>query len=94
MINIFLFLLVGGLVGWAASKVMGTDAQQGVVLNVVVGVVGALLAGFAVSPLVGVGDITEGISVGSVLVSLAGACLLLFLVGLVTGRRAGRRRLA
>ena len=87
MINLLLFLLVGGLVGWAASKIMGTDAQQGLLLNVVVGVVGAFLAGFLISPLVGIGDITEGLSVGSVLVSLTGACLLLFAVGLVSGRR-------
>ena len=87
MINVLLFLVVGGLIGWVASKIMGTDAQQGVLLNVVVGVVGALLAGYLISPLVGVGDITSGLSLGAVLVSLAGACLLLFVWNLVTGRR-------
>lgn len=87
MINFLLFLIIGGLIGWVASKIMGTDAQQGVILNVVVGIVGAILAGWLISPLVGVGDITDGISIGSVLVSLVGACILVFLVGLVTGRR-------
>lgn len=87
MINLLLFLIIGGLIGWVASKIMGTDAQQGIILNVVVGIVGAFLAGFLISPLVGIPDITEGFSIGAVLVSLAGACLLLFVWKLITGRK-------
>jgi uncharacterized membrane protein YeaQ/YmgE (transglycosylase-associated protein family) len=87
MINLLLFLIVGGLIGWAASKIMGTDAQQGILLNVVVGIVGAFLAGFIISPLVGIPDITDGFSIGAVLVSLAGACLLLFVWKLFTDRK-------
>src|SRR5215216_4445052 len=49
--NIIIWLVVGGLVGWVASKVMNTDAQQGIVLNVVVGIVGALLGGWFLSPM-------------------------------------------
>ena len=50
--NLILWLIVGGLLGWIASLIMRTDAQQGIVLNIVVGVVGALLAGFLLTPTV------------------------------------------
>ncbi|HET7011547.1 MAG TPA: GlsB/YeaQ/YmgE family stress response membrane protein [Anaerolineales bacterium] len=81
--NIILWLLVGALVGWLASRIMGTDAQQGALLNIVVGVVGALLAGWIISPLLGVGTINSGdFSLGSLLVSLVGAVLLLWIVSL------------
>ena len=71
--GVIIWLIVGGVVGWLASIIMRTDAQQGVLLNVIVGIVGALLAGFVVSPMIGVGTINEGISVATVLVSLVGA---------------------
>lgn len=61
---------------------MRTDGQQGLLLNVVVGIVGALLAGFVVSPLLGVGTINEGITVATFLVSLVGAIILLAIVNL------------
>lgn len=82
--NLVLWLIVGALVGWAASLLMRTDAQQGIVLNVVVGVVGAALAGFFVSPLLGLPTLSEGVfSLGALLVSLIGAVILLAIVGLV-----------
>ena len=81
--GIIILLIVGGLIGWVASKIMRTDAQQGVILNVVVGIVGALLAGFIVTPLIGGAPITSGeISIQSVLVSLLGAIVLLAIVNL------------
>ena len=80
--SILVWLIVGGVVGWLASIIMRTDAQQGILLNVVVGIVGALLAGFIVSPLVGVGTINEGISLATFLVSLLGAVILLAIVNL------------
>jgi uncharacterized membrane protein YeaQ/YmgE (transglycosylase-associated protein family) len=80
--GIVIWLVVGGLVGWLASIVMRTDGQQGLLLNVVVGIVGALLAGFVVSPLLGIGTINEGISVATFLVSLVGAIILLAIVNL------------
>ena len=46
MINLILWLVVGGVLGWIASMIMGTDAQQGILLNIIVGVVGAVLGGF------------------------------------------------
>lgn len=80
--GVIVWLIVGGVVGWLASIIMRTNAQQGIVLNVVVGIVGALLAGFIISPLIGIGSINEGITVGSVLVSLVGAIILLAIVNL------------
>jgi uncharacterized membrane protein YeaQ/YmgE (transglycosylase-associated protein family) len=83
MINLILILIVGGLIGWIASIVMRTNAQQGVLLNVVVGIVGALLAGFLLAPLFGTGNITQGdFSLPALLVSLLGSVILLAIVNL------------
>jgi uncharacterized membrane protein YeaQ/YmgE (transglycosylase-associated protein family) len=87
--GILVWLIVGGVCGWLASIVMRTDAQQGILLNVVVGIVGALLAGFVVSPLLGIGTINQGISIATFLVSLVGAIILLAIVNLF---RRGRVR--
>jgi uncharacterized membrane protein YeaQ/YmgE (transglycosylase-associated protein family) len=86
--NIIIWLVIGGLVGWIASKVMNTDAQQGIILNVVVGIVGALLGGWLLSPLVGASTINQGnFSIAGLLVSLGGAIALLAIVRLVAGKR-------
>jgi len=82
-----IWLVVGGVVGWLASLIMKTDAQQGILLNIVVGIVGAFLGGLLISPLVGLPTINSGvISMGSVLVSLVGAVILLAIVNLVRRR--------
>ena len=79
--SLIFLIIVGGVLGWLASIVMRTDAQQGIVLNVVVGIVGALLAGFILNPLVGGGNIMSGdFSVRALLVSFVGAVLLLAIV--------------
>ena len=84
MINLIIWLVLGGLVGWAASLIMKTDAQQGVFLNIVVGVVGAALAGWFISPLIGVGTINQdNFSIAALLVSLVGAVILLAIVNMV-----------
>jgi uncharacterized membrane protein YeaQ/YmgE (transglycosylase-associated protein family) len=80
--GILIWLIVGGVCGWLASIIMRTDGQQGILLNVIVGIIGALLAGFIISPMVGVGTINEGITVGTFLVSLVGAIILLAIVNL------------
>jgi uncharacterized membrane protein YeaQ/YmgE (transglycosylase-associated protein family) len=85
--NLIVWLVVGGIVGWLASIIMKRDAQQGILLNIVVGIIGALLAGWLISPLVGVGSINDGLSVGSFLVSLVGAVILLAIVNLFTRGR-------
>jgi uncharacterized membrane protein YeaQ/YmgE (transglycosylase-associated protein family) len=83
IMGILVLLIVGGLIGWVASMIMRTDAQQGVILNVVVGIVGALIAGFLLTPLIGGAPITSGvISIQSVLVSLLGAVVLLAVINL------------
>ncbi|MFM7027866.1 MAG: GlsB/YeaQ/YmgE family stress response membrane protein [Chakrabartia sp.] len=83
-------IIVGGVLGWLASLMMRTDAQQGIVLNVVVGIVGALLAGLILSPLVGAPPITSrSFSIEALLVSLVGAVILLAIVNLF---RRGRVR--
>ena len=87
--GLLVWLIVGGVCGWLASIVMRTDAQQGILLNVVVGIVGALLAGFVVSPMLGIGTINQGISIATFLVSLVGAIILLAIVNLF---RRGRVR--
>lgn len=81
--NIIIWLAIGGLVGWIASLVMRTDAQRGVFLNVVVGIVGAVIAGWLISPLVGVPTINQdALSIGAIVVSLIGAVILLAVVNL------------
>ena len=82
--NIVIWLLVGGLIGWVASMVMRTNGQQGILVNVVVGVVGAVLGGWFSSPLFGASTINPGnFSVSGLLVSFLGAVILLAIVNLV-----------
>jgi uncharacterized membrane protein YeaQ/YmgE (transglycosylase-associated protein family) len=81
--NFIIWLVVGGVIGWLASMLMKTNDQQGLSLNVVVGIVGALLAGWFISPLIGVGTINQdNFSVGGLLVSFVGAAILLAIVNL------------
>jgi uncharacterized membrane protein YeaQ/YmgE (transglycosylase-associated protein family) len=90
IMNIIIWLVIGGLIGWVASIVMRTDGQQGLLLNVVVGIVGSLLGGWLLSPLVGVSTINQSnFSLPSLLVSLAGAVILLAIVNVIQ-RRAVR----
>ncbi len=79
--NFLTWLVVGGLIGWVASMVMRTDAQQGVVMNIIVGIVGAFVGGLLVSPLVGVPTINQNaFSFGAMSVSLIGSVILLAIV--------------
>ena len=79
-----LVIIVGGILGWLASKVMRTDAQQGIFLNIIVGIVGAALAGFLLSPLLGIPTINSvNFSIGSLLISFLGALILLAIVNLI-----------
>jgi uncharacterized membrane protein YeaQ/YmgE (transglycosylase-associated protein family) len=88
--NIIIWLIVGGVVGWIASMIMRTDGQQGILLIIVVGIVGAFLGGVLLSPLFGTGTINNsGLTVGTFLVSLGGAVILLAIVNLI---RRGRAR--
>jgi uncharacterized membrane protein YeaQ/YmgE (transglycosylase-associated protein family) len=84
--GIILWLIVGGVIGWLASMIMRTDGQQGIFLNIIVGIVGAFLGGLIFSG----GTINQGaLNLTSILVSLLGAVILLAIVNLV---RRGRVR--
>jgi len=86
--GIILWLVIGGVVGWLASVVMRRDGSQGIILNVVVGIVGAVIGGWLLSPLLGAPTINSGvISIGSLLVSFLGAVILLAIVNLVSRNR-------
>lgn len=83
MIGFIVWIIVGAIIGWIASMIMRTDAQQGTFLNIVVGIVGAVLAGWLLSPLLGTGTINQGdFSITSLVVSLIGAVILLGIVNL------------
>jgi uncharacterized membrane protein YeaQ/YmgE (transglycosylase-associated protein family) len=87
MIGIIIWLVVGGLVGWIASMIMRTDAQQGILLNIVVGIVGAFIGGLIFNG--GTINTSSPLNLTAFLVSLVGAVILLAVVNLV---RRGRIR--
>jgi uncharacterized membrane protein YeaQ/YmgE (transglycosylase-associated protein family) len=90
MVNFIVWLILGGIIGWLASLVMRTDPQQGIFLNIVVGIVGALIGGWLLSPLFGISTINQSdFSLGSLFVSFLGAVILLAIVNLL---RRGRIR--
>lgn len=90
MINFLIWIIVGGIIGWLASMIMRTDAQQGPILNIVVGIVGAFLGGLLLSPLFGVSTINQdNFSIAGLLMSLGGAIILLAIVNLI--RRGSAR---
>ena len=80
--GIIIWLIVGGIVGWLASLIMRRDGQQGILLNIIVGIVGALLAGWIFG-----GGINEAITVRTFLFSIIGAVILLAIVNLFTRGR-------
>lgn len=82
--GLIVWLIVGGVIGWLASLIMRTDAQQGILLNIVVGIIGAFIGGLLFG-----GSINQGITVMSFVVSLVGAVILLAIVNLV--RRGSMR---
>jgi uncharacterized membrane protein YeaQ/YmgE (transglycosylase-associated protein family) len=83
-----LWLVIGGVVGWLASIVMHRDGSQGIVLNIVVGIVGSVLGAWLFGPMVGAPSINSGvISLGTFLVSFLGAVVLLAIVNLITRKR-------
>lgn len=75
--GLIVWLIVGGVIGWLASLIMRTDAQQGILLNIVVGIIGAFIGGLLFG-----GSINQGITVMSFVVSLVGAVILLAIVNL------------
>ena len=85
MINLIIALVISGIIGWLASIVMRTNAQQGLLLNIVVGIVGSLLGSFLLGPLFGAeGNIMNGnaLDMGTLLAAFVGALILLAIVNL------------
>jgi uncharacterized membrane protein YeaQ/YmgE (transglycosylase-associated protein family) len=82
--NFIIALIVGGIIGWLASKVMNTDAQQGIFMNIVVGCVGSLLGKF-IAGMLGMGGmgLRDGIDIPSLIVAFIGAIVLLGIVNLI-----------
>jgi uncharacterized membrane protein YeaQ/YmgE (transglycosylase-associated protein family) len=88
MVNFIVWLIVGAIIGWVASSLMGT--REGLLLNIVVGILGAFVAGIVLTPLLGVSTINQNnFSLPGLIVSLLGAIILLAVVSLF--RRGGRR---
>ena len=88
--NFIIWLIVGGIIGWLASMIMKTDAQQGIILNVIVGIIGSFLGGWLIAPLLGTGTVNSGdFSIMGLVSSLIGAVILLAIVNLF---RRGRVR--
>ncbi len=87
--NIIIWLIAGAVIGYLASRIMGTSGQQGLILDIIVGVVGAVLAGWFLTPLFGISTINQNnFSIPALLVSLVGAIILLAIVRLFNrGRR-------
>lgn len=77
--SFLVYIIFGGIVGWVASMLMGTDGQQGILLNVVVGIVGAVLGSWIFS-LLGLGGTVSGFNLGSFVVALIGAIVLIALL--------------
>ena len=88
MINFIVWLIVGAIIGWVASQLMGR--REGLLLNIVVGIVGAFLAGLVLTPLLGIPTINQNnFSLPGLIVSLLGAIILLAVVTIF--QRASRR---
>jgi len=81
--NLIIYLIAGAIVGYIASRIMHTNSQQGTLVDIVVGIIGAFIAGYFISPLLGVGTINDAVTIPTMLVSLIGAVILLWLVKLV-----------
>jgi len=83
MTNLIIYLIAGAIVGYIASRIMRTNSQQGLLLDIVVGVIGAFIAGSFITPLLGVGTINDAITLPTMLVTLLGSVVLLWIVKMV-----------
>ena len=85
--NLIIYLIAGAIVGYIASRIMRTNSSQGLLLDIVVGVVGAFIAGYFISPLLGIGTINDAITIPTMLVTLLGSIVLLAIYKLLFGKR-------
>jgi len=84
--NLIIYLIAGAIVGYIASRIMRTNSQQGLLIDIVVGVIGAFVAGYFISPLLGIGTINDAVTIPTMLVTLLGSIALLWIVKLVRRR--------
>lgn len=82
--NIIVWIIIGAIAGWLASKVMGTSGSQSLVEDIVVGIIGGFLGGFVLD-LLDIGGDVSGLNIGSLIVAFLGAVLLLFIIKTVRG---------
>ena len=85
MINLVIYLIVAAVIGWVATELM--HDRSNLLLNIIVAVVGAFLAGYFLSPIFKVGTINDAITVPTMLVTLLGAIILLAIIRLIRRRR-------
>jgi uncharacterized membrane protein YeaQ/YmgE (transglycosylase-associated protein family) len=83
--NILIYLLAAAVIGWVATEIM--HDRNSLLINIVVAVVGAFLAGYFISPLLHVGTINQAITIPTMLVTLLGALILLIIVRAIRRRR-------
>jgi uncharacterized membrane protein YeaQ/YmgE (transglycosylase-associated protein family) len=81
--NLIIYLIAGAIVGYIASRIMHTNSQQGLLLDILVGVVGAFVAGYFISPLLGIGTINDAVTIPTMLVTLLGSVVLLWVYKMV-----------
>ena len=78
--NLIIYIIAGAIVGYIASRIMHTNSQQGTLMDIVVGVIGAFLAGYFLTPIFHVGTINDAITLPTMLVTLLGSVILLWIV--------------
>jgi uncharacterized membrane protein YeaQ/YmgE (transglycosylase-associated protein family) len=83
-VNILVWIIVGAIAGWLASLVMGTNRSQGLLADIIVGIVGGVIGGFALNAL-GIGGAVTGLNLGSIVVAFIGAIILLLILRVVRG---------
>jgi uncharacterized membrane protein YeaQ/YmgE (transglycosylase-associated protein family) len=79
LMGVIVWLIIGGIIGWLASLIMRTDSQQGIILNIVVGIVGAVIAGLVLAG----GVAANPLALDNILWSLVGAVVLLAVLNLI-----------
>ena len=85
--TIIVWLIIGGIAGWLASKVVGKDKQMGLGANIITGIVGAFLGGWVVSLTGGNADVLTGLNFASLATAFGGAVLLLVILGALGGKK-------
>ena len=86
--NLVVWLVAGAVIGWLATRIIGTNSRQGLLLDIVIGIVGAVLAGWFLTPVFGIGTINQKhFNLPALLVSLLGAVILLAIVRLIRRKR-------